>query len=105
MERNHRRVQDRIRSLKRQWAARNLPCWACGITLRYDVSGLANSVEADHVIPVARGGSVLGDMRPACRTCNRKRQDKDADEFFNIINGIATHKAKGIPEVKRPMKW
>lgn len=38
---------------------------------------------ADHVVPRAKGGANrLGNLVPACRTCNGKKRDDDLAEFF-----------------------
>ncbi len=46
------------------WAGR---CWICG----------APATEWDHVKPLAKGGAhIPANLRPACGTCNRRKQDK-----------------------------
>ena len=39
--------------------------------------------EIDHVVPIAKGGTNdVGNLRAACRTCNRRKWTKDVDEFI-----------------------
>jgi len=46
----------------------NSPCFYCG-------SG--ENVEADHVVPISRGGQhSIGNLVPACRACNRSKHNK-----------------------------
>lgn len=53
---------------------RKQPCEYCG----------ANpGGEIDHVIPLSRGGlHVLENLAPCCRSCNRSKSDKTAEEFM-----------------------
>jgi 5-methylcytosine-specific restriction endonuclease McrA len=116
VERNHRRVKERIIALKKQWQREGRACTYCGITLRYDQSGLPDSVEADHVYPVSLGGHVLGEMIPSCRFHNQSRGNKSVEEFTRMLEdecngkrikgkGIGTTMPKDIPDVKRPLLW
>jgi 5-methylcytosine-specific restriction endonuclease McrA len=44
------------------------PCSNCGTT---------KQIEADHVIPVSRGGRhSIGNLQPMCRSCNSSKRDK-----------------------------
>ena len=44
------------------------PCIYCGST---------KNIEADHVVPLARGGQhSIGNLVPACRTCNASKRDR-----------------------------
>ena len=46
----------------------NSPCIYCGSI---------DSIEADHVIPISRGGThSIGNLVPACQKCNRSKSDK-----------------------------
>lgn len=46
-------------------------CPECGILLDYKQSGLRNSAEVDHIVPVAQGGTdSLQNLRSCCRHCN-----------------------------------
>lgn len=43
-------------------------CFYCGSTQR---------IEADHIIPVSRGGNTsIGNLVPACRSCNAKKSNR-----------------------------
>lgn len=58
------------RDLRRLYAS---PCIYCGSTSR---------IEADHVIPIARGGRhSIGNLAPACRSCNAAKRDKLITEW------------------------
>jgi 5-methylcytosine-specific restriction endonuclease McrA len=52
-------------------------CAYCGSTER---------IEADHRIPICRGGSNdIGNILPACRSCNRRKHRKTEDEFRALL--------------------
>jgi len=55
-------------------------CWLCGqwINPEYKTPHPL-SWSADHVVPVSRGGSNHGELRPAHRGCNRARGSKPVD--------------------------
>jgi 5-methylcytosine-specific restriction endonuclease McrA len=51
----------------------NSPCIYCGSLY---------SIEADHVIPISRGGThSIGNLVPACQKCNRSKSDKYLAEW------------------------
>jgi hypothetical protein len=57
-------------------------CVYCGVSLSV-AAGLANSYHADHVLPVAKGGSDdIGNLVPSCATCNAKKKAKTALDFM-----------------------
>lgn len=106
--RHHRVVRERIAKLKKQWAAKGLPCHLCGLAISYDLpQGHPGAVEGDHVIPIAEGGHPLGELAPAHRHCNQSRGKRDIDDFrlAHNLRMDDTGKPTHIPEVKRPMKW
>lgn len=48
-------------------------CPLCHVWLDWERAGHPNSVEADHIVPAALGGTnTLDNGRAICRTCNRK---------------------------------
>jgi HNH endonuclease len=54
-------------------------CAYCGSTER---------IEADHRTPLCRGGSnEIGNILPACRTCNRRKHRKTEEEFRALLAG------------------
>jgi len=56
-------------------------------------------VEADHRIPLSRGGrNVIGNILPSCRRCNRRKRTKTEDEFRAWLATEA--KASPKPKVK-----
>lgn len=108
MKRNSHAVIQRIKALKRQWAAKGLPCHLCGNPIRYDAPRTDPlSCQADHREPVANGGHVLGQMLPAHAYCNQSRQAKSVEDFQATRNIRIDDDGKPteIPKVKRPMKW
>lgn len=62
---------------KRVLSPNPLYCGICGEvidkTIKYPAEGAPT---VDHVIPVSKGGGMLGNVRPAHAGCNRKRQNK-----------------------------
>ncbi len=57
-------------------------CAYCGSTER---------IEADHRIPLCRGGSNdIGNILPACRSCNRRKHRKTEAEFRGLVGREAT---------------
>jgi 5-methylcytosine-specific restriction endonuclease McrA len=48
--------------------------------------GKRKPLEADHVIPVCKGGtSWLHNIQPLCRSCNAKKHDKCTDFRITLI--------------------
>lgn len=71
----------RTAELKRRVKANGLPCWLCGRGIDTDLPWThAMSFTADHVQPLAHGGKVLGELRPAHRSCNSSRGAKRTAE-------------------------
>lgn len=47
--------------------------------------GVKERLEADHNVPLSRGGSNdITNIVPACGTCNRRKHTKTADEFLAV---------------------
>lgn len=83
MARNNQPYQAKAKALRRLGKAKNLPCWICGQPIDYDLDYRDRwSFTADHVKPLARGGSMLGALRPAHRSCNAKRGDLSRSFFI-----------------------
>jgi len=77
--RNLQAYRRRARRLKR-----TVPpvCWICGDMIDLDLPFThAMSWTADHVVPLAKGGDIHGEMRPAHRRCNSVRQTGDRDHL------------------------
>lgn len=56
-------------------------CWYCGVTLKRH-SGHHRSCEIEHKTPWSRGGTDdIGNLVPACRTCNHDKRTMTADEY------------------------
>ena len=67
----------RTAELKRRVKTQGLPCWLCGQPIDLDLPWThARSFTADHVQPLSHGGKVLGELRPAHRSCNSSRGAK-----------------------------
>lgn len=57
------------------------PCYLCG--------GKAEHV--DHIVPLVRGGRhSIGNLAPACQSCNLRKQDKFLVEFKAWLMAVAT---------------
>jgi 5-methylcytosine-specific restriction endonuclease McrA len=55
-------------------------CWICGEPIDPGVHYLdPRAFTADHVDPIGRGGHVLGDLKPAHRSCNSRRGTRDLE--------------------------
>lgn len=74
MARNDRAYIAKRDQLRRVAKRNDLPCWICG--QRFDWSlpwKHSMAFTADHVAPIAAGGSMTGELRPAHRGCNSRR--------------------------------
>ncbi len=64
--RNDREYVKRREALRRKARTTNAPCWLCGEPFDWTVEWKHPlSFTADHVKPIANGGSMLGELRPA----------------------------------------
>ena len=51
-------------------------CWLCGGTIDMSLPPLhARSFTLDHLVPISKGGTLDGEVRPAHRACNAARGD------------------------------
>ena len=74
MARDNRAYRDLSQALRRKARAENLPCWLCGRPIDFTAEWKhPMSFTADHVEPLALGGNVRGELRPAHRSCNSRR--------------------------------
>ncbi|MET7475079.1 HNH endonuclease [Streptomyces sp. NPDC005648] len=71
------------RRLCRDQRALLLPCWWCGGSIRYDLTGLLaqrhrDAFTLDHAVPLTRGGDLLdpANARSAHRKCNSARGNR-----------------------------
>lgn len=72
--RNDRAYVAKREALRRQVAKRGLLCHLCGQPFDLDLPWKhPMSLTADHVVPIANGGSMTGDLLPAHRSCNSRR--------------------------------
>lgn len=75
--RNDRGYTARRDALKRKSRKTNAPCHLCGKAIDYGLPYKhAMSFTADHVDAVGTGGHMLGELRPAHRSCNSRRGKK-----------------------------
>lgn len=66
-----RRVRDQVRTEARERGLTNCPL--CNVYLNWDQGRTPRSVEIDHILPVARGGSDdPSGLRAICRKCNQQ---------------------------------
>ena len=90
--RNEHEYVKRRDALRRRGKRLGLPCWLCGYPIDYDLDYRdAMSFTADHETAVAVGGSMLGPLKPAHRSCNSRR-------------GVG-RKLKDIPKPKTFRRW
>lgn len=74
---NYRTYQPKAEALRRHAQRHNLPCWICGQPINYQAHWKqADSFTADHVDPLHMGGRINGELRPAHRSCNTRRSNK-----------------------------
>jgi 5-methylcytosine-specific restriction endonuclease McrA len=75
--RDHRGYRRRRDRLRRQANT----CWLCGKPIDAELQAPhPMSFSADHVRPLSKGGDLLGELRPAHRSCNQRRGNRDAPE-------------------------
>lgn len=68
-------------ALKRKAKKQGLVCWICREPFDWSLPYHdARAFTADHVVPIATGGSILGPLRPAHRSCNSSRGTADRME-------------------------
>jgi 5-methylcytosine-specific restriction protein A len=83
-----RREKARARELRQSaWWKRRIAagvCHYCGRRVG------ARALTLDHIVPLIRGGrSVRGNMVPACKDCNTKKQSLLAWEWEEYVRGFA----------------
>jgi hypothetical protein len=61
-------------------------CFYCGKEFRPLDPYHPDAMTVDHYVALARGGSdELDNLVPACRRCNGRKRDGDAEEFMQVI--------------------
>lgn len=66
----------RVGRLKHRAKANGWPCWVCLQPFDWTLPYMdAMAFTADHVTPISRGGHILGELMPAHRSCNSRRND------------------------------
>lgn len=85
-----REYRKRTAALKRKTKRENWPCWLCGREFDWSITDYQapRAFTADHLEPLARGGRLLGELRPAHRGCNSRRGD--GRERKNELKGFET---------------
>ncbi len=84
------------RQLLRRWRLQGLPCHYCG-------KPKADTV--DHVVPLVRGGTNYeGNLVPACRSCNSRKQDRLVIEFRlgKVPSATASPWRERVAPVRKP---
>ena len=80
-QRNEHAYIKRRDALKRRTMKLGLPCHLCGNPFDWSLDWKhPMSFTADHIEPVATGGSMTGELRPAHRSCNSRRQTTPLDD-------------------------
>jgi hypothetical protein len=101
--RNDHSYVKRRDALKRKARAGNWPCHLCrgdkGPILYDEDYRHPLSFTADHIDAVAAGGRMLGQLAPAHRSCNSKRQAKPLDEY------LEQQETRRPAPTKRTVKW
>lgn len=68
-------------ALRRKARKHNLPCHLCGNRFDWTLDYRhPMAFTADHIDPVGTGGSMTGELAPAHRSCNSRRQTKPLTE-------------------------
>lgn len=59
--------------------------------------GCGGRLTADHDVPLARGGTDnIGNILPACRSCNSRKNTRTASEFLAILGRTNHQKVGGV---------
>jgi len=70
----------RLRKRMKVYARTNGRCAYCGISLD------SARFTLDHIIPRSKGGtSHISNLVACCESCNRRKWDRDLDDFLPII--------------------
>lgn len=60
-------------------------CGYCHVRLSEEIR-TPTSLEWDHVVPLAKGGThSVGNLIPACRTCNRRKHGRFAVQWKRVL--------------------
>lgn len=87
--RDNKRYADLSQALRRRARRDNEPCWICGRPIDFDADWRDPlSFTADHVVPIALGGSMRGEMRPCHRSCNSRRSTRDATPERRLVTSM-----------------
>lgn len=63
----------------------NNSCAYCGMTLETHYKLFNQSLHCDHIHPLSKGGYfILGNIIPACRSCNCSKHNRDIFTFYDI---------------------
>lgn len=74
--RDLRAYRHKAAALKARTKARGDVCWLCGEGFDWSLPYTDRlSFTADHVNPISKGGHIVGELRPAHRACNSRRND------------------------------
>lgn len=78
---DNRTYRKRTSALKAHVKRTGEPCWLCGKPIDLNLPYThPMSFTADHVDAIANGGKLLGELRPAHRSCNSARGRKRTHE-------------------------
>lgn len=72
--RNNRDYRDKSQALRRKAMKTGMPCHICLEPISFDADWKHPlSFTADHLMPIATGGTMRGEIAPAHRSCNSRR--------------------------------
>jgi 5-methylcytosine-specific restriction endonuclease McrA len=68
------------------WKQTDGCCWYCGVRCYGAMVGGGYGYAIDHAFPKSRGGtSHASNLRPACKRCNSRKNDKSVEEFREYL--------------------
>ena len=83
--RNDRSYVAKREALRRQCQRTGAPCHLCHHPFDFTLEwSHPMAFTADHITPVARGGSMTGPLLPAHRSCNSRRGAKPLEQTTTI---------------------
>ena len=67
---------------------------------KYAYCGAAGEMQMDHFVPLAKGGThALGNLVPACPSCNYSKSDHDAETWYRSMSCFSAKRWRKILRV------